>query len=164
MRRLYLVRHAHRDVSDRAQDNGLTEKGREQALRVRDWFVRSGLPMPGEVLTSPRVRCRETLEPLALATGARLRVDPGLEEQRDGESPGALGTRVLEWLEAWVASEAEMTIACSHGDWIPLLVGICTGKRMEISKGAIVGLEFPGSASTSDDPLEPLSIEVIQKP
>lgn len=164
MKRLYLVRHAHRAVTDRSLDNGLTDKGREQSLRIRDWFARSGLPPPKILLTSPRTRCRETLEPLALALGTRLIVDAGLEEQREDESAAGLGARVLKWLEAWLASDSEMTIACSHGDWIPLLVGICSGKRMEISKGAIVGLEFSSSGPSSDDPLEPLSIEVVQKP
>ena len=164
MRRLYLVRHAHRDTADRILDNGLTEKGREQALRIRDWFIRSGLPIPKEILSSPKARCRETLEPLALGAGSKLRVDLGLDEQRENESTGALGNRVMSWLESWIASEAETTIVCSHGDWIPILVGLCTGKRLEISKGAIVGLEFPSRASSSDDPFEPLSVEVVQKP
>lgn len=62
-----LIRHAHRDTADRAQDNGLSKKGREQAKRLRKYFEERFPEGEGDLVlvTSPKKRCVETIEPIA---------------------------------------------------------------------------------------------------
>src|SRR5262245_33981006 len=66
---LILIRHGHRDNSRRELDNGLTEKGQSQAKNIRRFFaerfsgdeIGKGLWL----VSSPKVRCMETLQPTA---------------------------------------------------------------------------------------------------
>jgi 8-oxo-dGTP diphosphatase len=106
---LYLVRHAK--AGDRSAWRGddmhrpLTPKGRRQAELLAE---RLAFTVDGELLSSPYLRCVETLEPLAVALGSRVRVDRRLTE----------GTGFVGALQ--VLGEApDNSVLCSHGDVIP---------------------------------------------
>jgi len=63
------------------------------------------------VLTSPALRCRETVRPLAERLGLHVTDEPVLAE-------GADPSRVLALIEAAPAD----TVLCTHGDVIPEVV------------------------------------------
>lgn len=130
-----LVRHAHRDTDNgRDRDNGLSGKGRDQAKAFRDDVL--DLMVKGTVLlSSPKKRCVETLEPLAKKAGLPIEVDKLLDEQDHGESYGALERRI-ELFVGWVsASEHPVIVACSHGDWIPLFCETAASLPRDFKKG-----------------------------
>lgn len=115
MSALLAVRHSN--AGDRAawleHDDArpLDDLGRRQA----QWLVEvmAGRQI-GRILSSPAVRCVQTVEPLAAAHGVALEVEPALAE---GASIEALSlVRELRDPESDV-------VLCSHGDVIGALVG-----------------------------------------
>ncbi len=110
---LYFVRHAKAGVrSDWDGDDltrPLTGKGRRQATAIAERLA----PMAtGTVLSSPSVRCVQTLEPLAKVLGVEVVVDLKLAEGTGFEG-------ALELL----ATTPDGTVLCSHGDVIPETIG-----------------------------------------
>lgn len=108
-----VVRHAH--AGDRHAWDGddgarpLSDRGHDQARRIAEhlapWHVT-------RVVSSPLVRCIQTVEPLAAATGVDVEVDDRLAE-------GARPDDVAALLGACTPG----TVLCSHGDVIGDLVG-----------------------------------------
>lgn len=109
---LYLVRHAK--AGERSGWNGddearpLSKKGRRQsdALALRLAPLTTGL-----LVSSPYVRCVETLEPLGAAIGSSVHVDERLAE----EQPAPAAIQLLDELD-------EGSVLCSHGDVIPATI------------------------------------------
>lgn len=109
---LYLVRHAKagaRGYGPADRDRGLTTAGWDQAQSLARWL--GGAPVT-RLLSSPYLRCRQTLEPLAEATGLAV-------ESVEWLSEGMMFDVVLDRL----ADVAEGTVLCSHGDVIPEVIG-----------------------------------------
>lgn len=106
---LYLVRHAK--AGDRLAWHGddrhrpLTPKGRQQAELIAE---RLAWTIDGNLVSSPYLRCIETLEPLAARLGTTVQVDLRLTEGTGFE--GAL--QVL-------GEVPDNSVLCSHGDVIP---------------------------------------------
>jgi len=102
-----LVRHA--DAGDRHawhdadELRPLTEEGRRQAEGLVVLLADAGI---NRLVSSPYVRCVQTLEPLAAARGLKVDTSPVLAE-------GAGGRGAVELL-----STDEALVACSHGDVI----------------------------------------------
>jgi len=106
MTRLFLVRHAHRDTSNREDDNGLSDKGRDQAKTLVSLFQKKIDPKGGKksgskivLLSSPKKRCIETLTPFSKKMDVTITIDPNLDEQRSGESSGQFEKRVASFLK-----------------------------------------------------------------
>ncbi|NJL24381.1 MAG: histidine phosphatase family protein [Calothrix sp. SM1_5_4] len=145
---LILIRHAHRDTTRRELDNGLDEKGREQARFLKRFFserfsvgeVNSGLWL----VSSPKLRCVETLLPLARSLERPVDIHPELSEQAVKESRQSLERRVHAFLHEWTNSSIPLTLLCSHGDWLPVAVYHLLGLRQEFKKGA-VGSRWSGT-------------------
>jgi len=145
MKTLYLIRHAHRDLSDRTLDNGLSLKGVAQAKKIAEWFSSHKIHLPPELISSPKLRCKETLTPLSISSRLPIAIDPDTEEQREHEDSAQFGRRVLHWFENWEQNTAPITLVCSHGDWIPLIISLACGQRVEVSKGSITQIMREGS-------------------
>ena len=143
---LVLCRHAHRDNSARDLDNGLDEKGREQAKAVKRFFMerfatedfKKGLWL----VSSPKLRCVETLMPAAKGLERSVDIHPDLEEQGQREDGSGLETRVHRFLHEWVQSKIALTVLCSHGDWLPLATYHLLGIKQEFKKGAWLEVEW----------------------
>ncbi len=107
---LYLIRHADAgkrnpySPSDHLRE--LSEDGWRQARRIADRLGDSGVT---RVLSSPSLRCRQTVEPLAERLGLRVESHTALAE-------GAYGRAALDLLRQLAATGAAL---CSHGDVIP---------------------------------------------
>ncbi len=150
-RTLIIVRHAHRDKEmGSAFDNGLSAKGRKQALKAAKYF-HSTFPSLKDCLflSSPKKRCLETLLPFVADDRGRIKELQCLSE---GEP---IDKKVDEFLKAFKNFRAQVVVACSHGDWIPAIMERITGERVELKKGAWA--RFEGGAD-----LLKLS-EIIQK-
>ena len=117
---LVLIRHAHRDIEFDSADNSLSQKGQAQAIRLLDFYRdRFGLDKAGvTLLSSPKQRTRETLRPIAEALGREIRIEPLLDEE--GSGGARLDLRVEQFIEKWMSGPPGMTIACTHGDWLPI--------------------------------------------
>jgi 8-oxo-dGTP diphosphatase len=106
-----LLRHA--SAGDRAEWQGddllrpLDDRGRRQALALRDLAAR-GIT---RIVSSPYVRCVETVEPLATTLDLAIDVDARLAEGADPQDALAL------------LAELDGGVACTHGDVIDALLG-----------------------------------------
>lgn len=142
---LVMLRHAHRDTAQRELDNGLSERGREQAKAIRKFFTArfdskdlgSGLWL----VSSPKVRCVETVGPIAKMLNRPVDIHPDLGEQMASEEQKSLSTRVDSFLDEWRDSKAQMTVLCSHGDWLPVACFRLLGLELDIKKGSWLEIE-----------------------
>jgi broad specificity phosphatase PhoE len=138
---LLIVRHAHRDKSLGGEaDNGLSAKGRKQSSRVLERFVECfGEQFAGagsvKVLSSPKRRCVETVQPIAEHLGTKVRLEALLDE---GEN---LELRAKRFFQEWKKDSPKLMVICSHGDWIPCFLELATGVQTDLAKGGWIRLE-----------------------
>lgn len=118
---LLLVRHA--EAEPRSGWSGpdvlrpLSSRGRRQATGLVHLL---GDPFPiGRLVTSPSLRCIETLSPLAAILGCTLAVSSGLAEGGDPEAAVELARS-----GATLPGTEAALVLCSHGDLIPDLLEI----------------------------------------
>jgi exopolyphosphatase/guanosine-5'-triphosphate,3'-diphosphate pyrophosphatase len=111
--KLFLVRHGR--AAKRARWRGpawlrpLSDTGRAQAQQLARTLGGSGVQ---RLIAGPALRCRQTLAPLALATGLPIEIDERLDELRD---PAKLS-------ELLAVLRDEATVLCSHGDHVTVLL------------------------------------------
>jgi 8-oxo-(d)GTP phosphatase len=140
---LLLVRHA--TAGDKREWRGPDElrpldgKGRSQARRLAEVLPLFG---PVELGSAERVRCRETLEPLAERLGLPLRSVPELGEEEFADDPQA-GLAVVEQLLEPRARPG-VTVVCSQGGAIPSVL-MALGVRWE----GVAGRLHPPAAKGS---------------
>ena len=119
---IYVIRHAkagsRREWTEPDELRPLSKSGRRQALALRDALA--GHPIP-VLLSSPYVRCVQTLEPLAAALGLTVQAEDVLAEGTPFEPALAL-----------VANLPEHAVLCSHGDVIPELIAALHRRGMEL--------------------------------
>ena len=157
LRHLILVRHAHRDNSVRAQDNGLSELGAAQALKLCQTLT-SRFELSDCVWeSSPKKRCVETLLPAAKNL---LQISELLDEQKSDESVSEFDQRISKYLEDWRNSSEAFRIACSHGDWIPEAIFKLTRLKTELSKSGYVVLSIDQQGRVTIEDLV-LSIDLV---
>jgi len=149
---VYVVRHAKAGERSRwtspDRDRPLTRRGRRQARRLVERF--EGLDLT-RIMTSPFVRCVETVEPLAAARGLSVErvVDFG---------EGAEKERVAALLESLVEGAVML---CGHGREIELLIDHAEslGGRVQtlrgIAKASVWVLEREGGRLVSARYLPP---------
>ncbi len=121
--RLFLVRHA--EAGQRRRWKGadelrpLSRKGRDQAARLVGVFRGIGVM---RLVSSPYVRCIQTLEPLGAERD--LAVEPA-EDLREGTP--------IERAHALLVGLAEAPVAlCTHGDVIEGTIGTLIESGMEV--------------------------------
>jgi len=134
---LFLVRHAK--AGKRSQWEGddslrpLVAEGVRQAEVIAESIA---LLQPSALYSSPFVRCVQTLEPLAKATGLSVVKHELLAE-------GVNFTGTVDWMHTL----ADGAVMCSHGDVIPEVIDALERRGMEVSgfresrKGSVWVLE-----------------------
>jgi broad specificity phosphatase PhoE/ADP-ribose pyrophosphatase YjhB (NUDIX family) len=115
---LLLVRHAR--SRSRSGWTGadplrpLNPRGRERAKELIPILAAYGVT---RVVTSPSVRCLDTVLPYAVAAGKRARLKPGLSEEGFAEQPERAPYHLTRLLERGHAA-----VVCSHGPVLPALL------------------------------------------
>lgn len=140
---LAIVRHAH--AGSRAAWQGddrvrpLSERGHAQSRTIADRLA----PLaPSRLLTSPAVRCQQTLGPLGLDLGLDVEVDDRLFE---GPDDLRLRDLLVEVADADV-------VVCTHGDVVPALLDLLIDDGMPAPvdlrwhKGSVWLVERAGAA------------------
>ncbi|MBV9099672.1 MAG: histidine phosphatase family protein [Candidatus Dormibacteraeota bacterium] len=114
MNRVFLVRHAHAGDRERwtgpDEERPLSEKGRRQADALAGLLETERLD---RVVSSPALRCVQTVEALAAARGLEVEQDARLLEGHDPDDT----MRLLE-----DAVQGESLVACTHGDLVPAVL------------------------------------------
>jgi 8-oxo-dGTP diphosphatase len=109
---ILLVRHARAGRRDRWVGDDrlrpLSKKGRAQAKALPALLLPLIGDAPARLLSSPWVRCMETLEPLAAALGTAVDADDTLAE--------GMGAKAVDALDGW--ARGATTVLCTHGDVI----------------------------------------------
>lgn len=122
MEQLYLVRHAkageRRLWVDNDLDRPLSKKGWKQSEAIGKRLEKLE---PKELLSSPYVRCIQTLEPL----GRRLQRSVIVDHRLTEDEPVA---PVLDLL----SSAPDRAVLCSHGDIIPAVIQALKSDGTEI--------------------------------
>jgi broad specificity phosphatase PhoE len=134
---ILLVRHARagrRDSwvgDDRLRP--LSKKGRVQAAALPDTVLGLTGGAPPRLVSSPWVRCLETLAPLAVTLGGEVRPDDTLGE--------GMGAKAVEALTGWMRQAP--VVLCTHGDVIESILaelsksGVRLRARPQASKGSL---------------------------
>ena len=133
-KRLILIRHAHRDNENHLLDNGLSEKGIKQVKRVVKFSSTRDLAT-AVFFTSPKLRCIETITPVAAAYQKKVTIESVFGE-------GVTDAKLEAFIDQWKDEGAPVTVACSHGDVIPMLVQKLTGGIIAIKKAAWCEIEY----------------------
>lgn len=120
-----LIRHAEagnrRTWTGEDQTRPLAPIGRQQAIALREKFADQGLD---RIVSSPYVRCVQTVEPLSAATGIEIEKHPDLAE---GANPKATAALLRELAEG-------RSVACSHGDVITDVMNYLVRRGMRLSE------------------------------
>jgi 8-oxo-dGTP diphosphatase len=115
---LVIVRHAksRSRSSWRSADplRPLNSRGHRRALALIPILAAYGVT---RVITSPSVRCLDTVLPYAGAAGLRPRLKPGLSEEGFAEQPDRAPYHLARVLE-----RNEAAVVCSHGPVLPVLL------------------------------------------
>jgi 8-oxo-dGTP diphosphatase len=120
---LYVVRHAK--AGSRAKWEGsddqrpLTKPGRRQAAGLVELLAGEGIT---RVLSSPYVRCRQTVEPLA----ERLRLPVDLADALEE------GASLRDTLALIDKLDDERAVLCTHGDVIGWLLDHCARQGVHL--------------------------------
>ena len=138
---LYVVRHAKAGIraawSGPDEERPLTRRGRKQARRLVERF--QGLEMR-RILSSPFLRCVQTVEPLGEARGLAVEAIPELRE----------GASVEELLGALASLDEGPTVVCGHGTEIRSMIdrleagGATIEGARGIAKGSVWVLDREG--------------------
>jgi 8-oxo-dGTP pyrophosphatase MutT (NUDIX family)/phosphohistidine phosphatase SixA len=117
---MVIVRHAKSrprgSWSGADSSRPLNARGREQAQALVPILAAYGVT---RVLTSPSVRCVDTVRPYAKSAGARPRMKEGLSEEGFDEQPDRAAHHLTRLLERGNAA-----VLCSHGPVLPVLLGL----------------------------------------
>jgi exopolyphosphatase/guanosine-5'-triphosphate,3'-diphosphate pyrophosphatase len=138
--KIHLIRHALAEKRSRWRDademRPLSAEGCRQAEALVAALADESVV---RLLSSPLLRCRQTLQPLAAALRRPLELDRRLAE----------GADVRPALELLTSLRDGTTVVCSHGDLIPMLLdalrprGLELERAIECEKGSIWTLELP---------------------
>jgi 8-oxo-dGTP diphosphatase len=123
----------HLDAGDRTRWAGdqderpLSDLGRKQAEAVAQALTKSPIDA---LFSSPAIRCRESLEPLARRVKLPIRILGDLAEKQFGEGTPTMAQRGLRAIEEVVAECPDgRAVVCSHGDIIPATAGALARKH-----------------------------------
>lgn len=142
---IFVLRHAHAGSAANwhrpDSERPLSDRGQLQAKRIAEALFADGATT---VFSSPYLRCVQTVSPLASMLGVDARESDDLVEGAGGTGAARL-----------VATAADGTVLCSHGDVLHALVGLLAaggvplGPWMQFEKGAVLRLERDGGRIVS---------------
>ena len=131
---IYFLRHAHRDVDDPSVDNGLSEKGWEQCEDIVR-YLKKKVPVFDEMRSSPKLRCRQTIEFVARSYKQKVSEDWALNEC-GSDSDRDFRDRIVKYLEKLRAERRHLLLG-THGDVLDIVLR-WGSQRGEIKKGDLL--------------------------
>lgn len=159
--------------SDR--ERPLTDEGLHQAKLLVPDLLDAG--PTSAIVSSPLLRCTQTVEPLATAAGLELRTDERLAEVRtlpvtdNGDAWVAsawLAGRAIGLVDELVAAHRDgVVVMCTHGDVLPALLAALAGRHgfeladVRVRKGGRVTLVFDGRRCVAATPVDPVPREPV---
>ena len=112
--KLFLLRHG--DRSGGYGDVALSSEGQRQAHELAE---NPALQSVDVILCSPKLRTRQTIEPLASQLGITPLVEPAIDQRKSIETPEEFTQRVLLFLNNLPARfSGKNVLLCSHSDWL----------------------------------------------
>lgn len=114
---IVLMRHATRAavLEFGNSESSLNAVGLAQAEKLADAVKLAGkLPAPTRLLCSPKLRARQTLEPLSKASGLKIEIVTDLDERREHESLKTFEERIRKLAES--LPQNETVYVCTHLD------------------------------------------------
>ncbi|KKK37091.1 phosphoglycerate mutase [Mesobacillus campisalis] len=142
MKTIYLIRHC--EAQGQPPEAQLTEKGREQADQLAEFFSEMKID---RILSSPFQRAVDSVKPLAKQLGIEVELDRRLEERtlssnnlenwldalrrtfddqdlklEGGESSREAASRIVAVVEEVLLSESRESIIVTHGNLLSLLL------------------------------------------
>ena len=150
------------------RERPLTDEGWHQAKVLVSEMTKNG-PIKA-IVSSPLLRCTQTVEPLAGALGLPLVTDERLAELRtlpvtdNGSAWVAsawLGGRAAGLVDELVDDHPDGTVVvCTHGDVVPALLAVLAGRsgfelaNARVKKGARVALTFDQHRCVTATPVD----------
>jgi 8-oxo-dGTP diphosphatase len=145
---LVLVRHAEAaprgDWKGDDQARPLERVGRERAAALAPLLTAYGVQ---RVVSSPSVRCVDTVRPYAVSAGLRLRTRDGLSEEGFEAAPHKAPRHLRRMID-----HGEAALLCTHGPVVPALMDDLA-KRLDLDKPASVEV-VESFAEARDEKLE----------
>lgn len=144
---IILIRHAHRDTTDRELDNGLSDKGFKQVDILKKWLpekIKNLEPSAVISITSPKKRCIETITPVARRTLSSVEVWDDLDEQTSDENHEKFWERIERTIQKIHKRSEDVVVVCSHGDYLPLFIFHLLGVKLELNKAGVCALDVDG--------------------
>lgn len=154
--------------SDR--ERPLTDEGWHQAKLLVPELLDAG--PTAAIVSSPLLRCTQTVEPLAGAAGLELHTDERLAEVRtlpvtdNGDAWVAsawLAGRALGLVDELVAAHDDgVVVLCTHGDVLPAVLAALAGRDgfdlpdVRVRKGGRVTLAFERRRCVAATPVDPV--------
>ena len=123
---LYVVRHAHAGSRSAWLEDDRLRPLSNKGLQAKAIAERIAPLGPSVLLTSPYLRCQQTLEPLGELCGLTVQHDARLEE----DSP-------LERSLAAIEDAPDNAVLCSHGDVIPDFVNGLIRRGMDMNNAPL---------------------------
>jgi phosphohistidine phosphatase SixA len=112
-----IFRHAQK--SGWTADPELSSEGFRQAQLIVETVRKKGLPKPDLLISSPRKRAHQTLQPLHETFQVPLHIHPGLDERNSPETGKDFENRVKLFLETDLLTQnAACLYLCTHLDWL----------------------------------------------
>ena len=145
---IVLLRHAKAGRRTQWQgDDRLRPLDKAGRLQARELPAFLSAFTPVSVVSADRVRCVQTLEPFAVATGMDLAISPAFSDESYLDDPEATRTELLA-----LAKSLPAAVVCSQGIAVPGLVTDLTGlEDTRARKGAAWVLSFADGAVVSAD-------------
>lgn len=111
--KLILLRHG--DRSPGFSDVPLSEKGHQQA---RELAQKKELLSATKVISSPKRRALQTIEPLVKTLGTSAEITGDLDQMKPIESPTDFVRRIESFLSQLPRASKDSYLLCSHSDWL----------------------------------------------
>ena len=145
---IVLLRHAKAGRRTQWQgDDRLRPLDKAGRLQARELPAFLSAFTPVSVVSADRVRCVQTLEPFAVATGMDLAISPAFSDESYLDDPEAARNELLA-----LAKSLPAAVVCSQGIAVPGLVTDLTGlEDTRARKGAAWVLSFADGAVVSAD-------------
>ena len=116
IKNIILFRHAQKSFW--SQDPDLSSQGHQQAKNIIELVQSNKLPIPSELLCSPKKRALQTFLPFKSAYQIQLNIETSLDERGSHESQQQFESRIKNFVHFDLPQKtATCLFLCTHLDW-----------------------------------------------